>query len=143
MSTTDEILSVLRESPLLAALTDRQASQLTSVATVREFADGDKLVTEGTKGAMAMWVILSGEVDILAGGTAVNRLGRGAHIGEMAVLAENDLARSADVVAVGTVRAVRIAKWDVLGFIKANPEVAMRIISELAQRLDHANRARL
>lgn len=137
---SEEIFGAIRESSLLSALTDRQIHQLASIATVREFSDGEKLINQGTQGALALWVVLEGEVVIRADGKELARMGKGAHLGEMAVLSNTDHPRSADVVASGTVRAVRIAKWDMLTFIKNNEDVAMAIIAELARRLEEADR---
>lgn len=137
---SEEIFGAIRESTLLSALTDRQIHQLASIATVRQFGDGEKLINRGTQGALAMWVILEGEVVVSVDGKELARMGKGSHLGEMAVLANSDQPRSADVAASGTVRAVRIAKWDLLTFIKNNEEVAMAIIAELARRLEDADR---
>lgn len=137
---SEEIFGAIRESSLLSALTDRQIHQLASIATVRQFSDGEKLISQGTQGALAMWVILDGEVVVSVDGKELATMGRGSHLGEMAVLSNTDQPRSADVVASGTVRAVRVAKWDLLTFIKNNEDVAMAIIAELARRLEDADR---
>lgn len=137
---SEEIFGAIRESSLLSALTDRQIHQLASIATVRQFSDGEKLISQGTQGALAMWVILDGEVVVSVDGKELAKMGRGSHLGEMAVLSNTDQPRSADVVASGTVRAVRVAKWDLLTFIKNNEDVAMAIIAELARRLEDADR---
>lgn len=135
---SDEILDTLRTSPLLSSLTDRQARQLASIATVRNFTDGETIIEQGTTGALALWVVVEGEVAVSVDGEEVARYGPGAHLGEMAVLGNSDKPRTAGVVAAGPVRALRIAKWDLLSLIKANPDVAMTIIAELAGRLERA-----
>jgi len=138
---SDEIRAALSGSPLFGALTDRQADQIAGMATVRTFDTGDVLVEQGTTGAMALWILLDGNVDVRVDGTTVATLGPGDHVGEIAVLAGQDMPRTASVVAAGPTRAIRLASWDVHGFIKSNPDVAMTIIRELARRLDAMNRA--
>lgn len=136
-----EIEKALAESPLLKSLSERQRNQLASFATVRTFSQGQELVRQGDTGALALWIVVDGNVAVSRDGTMLAEFGAGAHIGEMAVLVAHDLPRTADVVAKDEVKALRIAKWDLLTFIKSNPEVAMTVISELADRLEAANTA--
>lgn len=135
MDMEHEILEVLKESPLLSSLTDRQAHQLAGIGKVLTFNPGERLVAEGSTGALALWVVVAGTVEVRKAGTTVTTLGRGAHIGEMAVLSPAETPRSADVVAADEVRALRIPKWELLAFIEGNPNVAMAVIAELARRL--------
>lgn len=135
---SDDILDALRTSPLLSSLTERQARQLASIATIRTFADGETIIEQGTTGALALWVIVEGQVAVSVDGEQVATYGPGAHLGEMAVLADSEKPRTAGVAASGPVRALRIAKWDLLSLIKGNPDVAMAMIAELAGRLERA-----
>jgi CRP-like cAMP-binding protein len=53
----------------------------------------------------------------------------------MALLAPEDIVRSADVVAIEPTKILQIAAWDLSTFIDSNPAVAKAIIAELARRL--------
>lgn len=138
MIVSEEILSLLESSPFLGALSKADAQRLASIASVREFSPGDAIVREGTTEAMTMWIVVEGEVEVRRGDTVVTTIGKGAHLGEMALFAESGHPRSAGVYAKTGVRAFRVAKWDLMPFIERNPKVALAIIQELAQRLERA-----
>lgn len=131
----EETLAALSNSPLLAALTQRQREQIASIAKTRQFEPGELLVREGSTGALAMWVILEGTVEITRGGKKLAELGPGAHIGEIAVLGPEGTPRSATVTARQPTRVLQITKWDLTPMVKANSDLAHAIIEELAQRL--------
>jgi CRP/FNR family transcriptional regulator, cyclic AMP receptor protein len=136
---SDEILSLIAESPFLGALSNDDARRLASIASVRTFSPGEAIVREGTTDAMTMWIVLDGEVEIRRGDHVLTTMGRGAHIGEMALFAESGAPRTAGVYAKTETRAFRVAKWDLLPFVERNPKVAMAFIRELARRLEEAN----
>lgn len=138
---SDEILALINESPFLGALPDKQARSLASAASTRTFAAGESIVDEGSTDAMTMWVIIDGEVEVTKGDRVVATMGRGAHIGEMALFADSGSPRTAGVRAVSEVRAFRVAKWDLLPFVEAHPEVALAVIRELARRLEQMTAA--
>lgn len=131
-----EILTVLAESPFLSALPPKAAQRLASTATVRTFEPGDIIVDEATTEAMTMWVIIEGEAEVRKGERIVTTVGRGAHIGEMALFADSGSPRTAGVVAKSTVKAFRVPKWDLVPLVEAHPEVAMAVIRDLARRLE-------
>lgn len=131
-----EVRSLIESSPFLGALSSKDADRLASIASIREFSPGEAIVREGTTEAMTMWIVAEGEVEVRKGDAVVTTMGRGAHIGEMALFAESGHPRSAGVYAKDTVRAFRVAKWDLMPMVERNPEVALAIIKELAQRLE-------
>src|SRR3972149_4581037 len=55
-----DIGKALSNSALMAALTDRQRQQIASIAKTRSFGPGDVIVSEGSPGALAMWVVVEG-----------------------------------------------------------------------------------
>lgn len=132
-------ITALQQSPLLAALEPRQLEALSSVANERKFDPGEKLITAGTRGGLAMFVLISGKVMIAKDGVSIAELGPGAHVGEMAVLGREDVVRSADVVAVEPTTVLQITRWDLHPFLRANPDAALVIINELAERLAAAD----
>ncbi|HVR31401.1 MAG TPA: cyclic nucleotide-binding domain-containing protein [Acidimicrobiia bacterium] len=133
---SEEILSLLESSPFLGALSKNDAERLASIASIREFSPGEAIVREGSTEAMTMWIIVDGEVEVRRGATVVTTMGRGSHIGEMALFADSGHPRSAGVYAISDVRAFRVAKWDLMPFVERNPKVATAIIQELARRLE-------
>ena len=136
MTVSEEILSLLESSPFLGALSKDDAERLASIASIRDFSPGEAIVREGSTEAMTMWIVVDGEIEVRRGETVVTTMGRGAHIGEMALFADSGHPRSAGVYAISEVRAFRVAKWDLMPFIERNPKVATAIIQELARRLE-------
>lgn len=133
---SDEILALIESSPFLGALSKDDAQRLASFASVRGFSPGEAIVQEGTTEAMTMWIVLEGEVEVRRGDKVVTTMGRGAHIGEMALFADSGTPRSAGVYAKSETRAFRVAKWDLVPFVERSPAVAMAVIRELARRLE-------
>ena len=133
---SEEILTVLADSPFLSALPDKAAQRLASTATVRTFDPGDVIVEEGSTDAMTMWLVIDGDVEVRKGETVVTTMGKGAHIGEMALFADSGSPRTASVVAKTRTRAFRIPSWDLIPLVKEHPEVAMAVIRDLARRLE-------
>lgn len=136
---SDEILALIAESPFLGALPAKQAKQLSSIASIREFGAGEAIIAEGSTDAMTMWIVIDGEVEVRRGDRVVATMGRGAHLGEMALFADTGTPRTAGVYAATDVRAFRVAKWDLLPYVEKHPDVAMAVIRELARRLEEAN----
>lgn len=133
---SEEILTVLADSPFLSALPDKAAQRLSSTATVRTFEPGDVIVEEGSTDAMTMWLVIDGDIEVRKGDTVVTTMGKGAHIGEMALFADSGSPRTASVVAKTRTRAFRIPSWDLIPLVKEHPEVAMAVIRDLARRLE-------
>ena len=127
-------VEALRSSPLLRALSDSELQSLMGIVNERSLAAGQTLITAGERG-VAMYIILEGKVQVSRGGTALSVLGPGQLVGEMALLAPEDIVRSADVVAIEPTKILQIAAWDLSTFIDSNPAVAKAIIAELARRL--------
>ena len=128
-------VEALRGSALMRALTDGQLESLAGFANEREYQPGQYLIRAGETGAIAMYVILEGRVEISRDGTPLAIMGPGQHIGEMALLGPEDMPRTADAVAVEPTRVLTLARWDILPFLDTNPEVAKALITELARRL--------
>ena len=134
-----EKVDALRSSTLLGALEDDQLASLAGIAKERNLSAGDTLIRAGDTGALAMYVILEGQMEVSKGGTRLSVLGPGQHIGEMALLAPDNAPRSADVVATQPTRVLQLASWDLFPFLDTNPALARAIISELARRLIQAD----
>jgi CRP-like cAMP-binding protein len=131
-------LRALQKAPLFQVLTERQQEQLAGIAKVREFKVGEQLAAEGDTGALAMWVVVDGKLEVRVADKAVASIGPGGHVGEVALLSAASR-RTAGLVGLEAGRAVQITKWDLEPMVRANPDLAMAIIEELARRLEEAN----
>jgi CRP-like cAMP-binding protein len=128
-----DVLEVLRRTTLFARFNEEQLEVVPKVGRTRTYQPGDVIVRAGSEGAESMWVLLEGEVEIRVGGEPVGVFGPGKHFGELALL--TDAPRSADVVAIGDVRALEFSRAHLRGLIHSDPEVAFAVLGELATRL--------
>ena len=133
-----EPMDALLQSSLLRSLDDRQLRSLAGVARTRSFSEGEYVIREGTAGALAMFVILEGRLEVRKGERVLIELGPGETVGEVAVLGPDDQRRTADVVAAEPTTALQLTKWDIFPVLKTNPDAALAIISDLAKRLSEA-----
>ena len=100
------------------------AEELDAVATVaseREFAEGETLMAEGDFGH-CLFLIEDGSADISVDGTTVAQVGPGDVIGEVAVVASGR--RTASVVATSPMRTISVFKRDVWGLERSSPEAS-------------------
>ncbi len=94
---------VLREVTWLKGLPDSVISQIIGLSEQRSYASGQRIMEQGGAGD-GMIVITGGSVNVSIGDLVVDIMGRGAVIGEMAVLA--GVPRTANVVADTSVTAI-------------------------------------
>ncbi len=106
----------------------------------REFPEGHVLFREGDVGSV-MYVIHAGRVRIsrtfATGERTLAVLGPGDFFGEMAIL--NKKPRTATAVALDDVQLVEIDPRTLEAMVLGNAEIAVRLITRLARRLDSAN----
>ena len=133
MSTADE----LRQVWLFEGLTEDQLNSLSQFTYRKKFGPGELIVEEGHTGN-GLYLIVSGNVEAVKGlGTeqqqTVNKLGAGEVFGEMALLGE--WPRTASVRAVDHVECLGIDRWVFLAQVERQPQVGIRMLHILAQKL--------
>ena len=111
-----------------AGLPEGELDVVAATAVEVEFAEGQALTTEGDLGH-CIFIVESGEAEIAAGGETIGRIGPGEIVGEIAVLSSG--MRTASVVAMTPVRALRLFKRDVWELEQTAPEAAQRLRAAL------------
>jgi CRP-like cAMP-binding protein len=94
--------------------------------------DGEYLFRAGDPGD-AMYGIVEGAIDITIGNVAVEQVGPGGVLGEMAVLESEP--RMADARASGTTLVAKIDRERFAGLVKVNPYFAIEVMRVLSYRL--------
>jgi len=94
--------------------------------------DGAVIFSENDP-ARALYIVLDGQVDLSLRGAALSTEGRGALIGEMALLDDNR--RSASARARGPVRLARISRSEFRDLVTDHPDFSLHAMAELAKRL--------
>ena len=84
-----------------------------------------------------MYVLLEGALEITVGSKVVETSGRGAIIGEMALI--DNAPRTATVTAKETARLVKIDQRRFHFLVQQNPFFATHVMKVLAERLHHMN----
>lgn len=126
--------TVLRESPMFAALADEKIKALESIATCRTVPTGTFLTVEGADHALAMFFVLDGAVEVRREDQPIATMGPGDYFGEMALLIP-DLPRTADVITTTETSVLQITSWDIAPILHGHPEVAIAVIEQLARML--------
>ncbi len=102
-----------------------------------EFQKGDKLITQGAEDN-EIYLIVSGEVLIVIKGMEYRKRVAGEHVGEMAAI-EPGQKRSADVVAIDTVVALRLSSAVFMKLGEAFPQIWLPIAQMLSRRIFQRN----
>ena len=128
---------ILRRVWLFSQLDQGQLDAISSFTFQKTFGPGELIVEEGHTGN-GMYVIVSGNVEVVkALGTdsprVVARRGSGEVFGEMALLGE--WPRTASVRALDQVECLGIDRWVFLAQLERQPQVSIRMLQILAQRL--------
>jgi CRP-like cAMP-binding protein len=132
-----EVADALASAPLFAGLAQVDFDQIGSRMVRRKYSRGDVILNQGAA-AGAMHLITSGSVKISIASDEGKEmilaiLRPGDLFGEIAAL--DGGARSATVTAAETTETAALSRSDLLEFVRAHPEFALRLISTLAQRL--------
>jgi uncharacterized membrane protein len=139
--TLEMTLEALRSVPLFASLDDEAARALRDLLEVKSAPAGSVLFHTGDAGD-ALYLIEGGRVRIHlrdADGDSLTlaELARGDFFGEMAII--NGKPRSADATVLEDARLAVLSRDDFLDFVHRNPDVALRMLSAVAERLRHTD----
>ena len=135
-----ETTQILAKVPLFQGLTTRQIQGLAQTAVQRKFAAGEQIIAQG-QGGVGLYVILSGKAEAIHTRTdgeqvTVNTFGPTDFFGELAML--SDEPRTASVVATEDAECLVLTRWEFLGKLKADPEMPVIVLQELAKRFQRA-----
>lgn len=103
---------------------------------VVRLAAGEKLFLKGD-GAGRMFIVRTGEVEVLLDGRVLERVGPGSIVGELALLDGVD--RSAAALTISEVEALAIDRATFLDIVAAEPRFALAVLCAIAARLRRAN----
>jgi len=134
--------NVLAKIELFRGISQRELARLESLARPRSYEQGQIIVEEGSSG-IALFVIRSGKVRVTqrgAGGAEreIRTIGPGGSFGEMALF--NNRPRSATITAVEPTECLALHQFDFLDELRKSPEIAVRLLDTISQRLIDAER---
>ncbi|HXH02636.1 MAG TPA: Crp/Fnr family transcriptional regulator [Candidatus Competibacteraceae bacterium] len=131
--------SPLANVPLFAGLSPDELALLASLGLVKTYPKNAVLINEGEH-SDTLYVVLSGQVKVYAGDedgkeVVLSFLGPGSHFGELAIL--DNAPRSASVMTMESSRLMLIARQEFLRCLNQHPELAIKLLQNLAQRIRH------
>src|SRR2546429_5111747 len=134
-------IDTLRHVPLFESLDDETARKLCQLLESIDCKAKTSLFRAGDEGD-AMYLIERGKVRICVQGTdgrdmTLTELGRGDFFGEMALL--DGQRRSADAIVAEDARLAVLSREHFLSFVRSSPDVALELLTALANRLRHTD----
>ena len=134
---TTKLEDVLAYVPLFRELNKRQLKHLAGLMDVADFMADAAIVREGTKGN-AFYVVLKGQAVVTMGDRFLTRLVPGDHFGEIAAIDGGE--RSASVTSETPVQLAVMTRMDLQKALRDDPELALALMTALAQMVRRANK---
>lgn len=128
-----EIVKLLKETPLFSQFSEKELEAVLSTAKQRVFEPGSVIVREGDPGGVGFYLVTSGQVEVRKAKKALTTFGVGQFFGEMALI--DEAPRSANVVALEKTSCLMLTRWDLRSLISTYPDIALKMLTELARRL--------
>lgn len=133
-------IQLLRQVPLFAGLSENHLKKLAKRLVKRDYKEGQDIITQG-KGGEGLFVIYEGTaqaIRIQPDGEKIvmNEFGDTDYFGELALLDEG--LRTASVVATSDISCFVLTSWDFKGILRDEPEIAITMLEELANRFRRA-----
>ena len=127
-------LALIEAVPLFAGLSQRHLRHLARVAQERTFLPGRTVVEKGAPGN-SFYVVVDGTAKVMLGDSnrVLARIGRGDFFGELSLLDGGP--RTASVLAETPLTVIKVWRSDFRALIKDEPDVALKMMQELARRL--------
>lgn len=125
-------IEVLSGVPLFAGLSKRELTGLARRVRETEFVPGEHILLDGET-ADECFVLLDGKATVRRNGKKIAEVAKGDVVGEMSLV--TDLRRSAGVRADTFVPALRIGRSDFTAIMDEYPQVAVKVLKTIADRL--------
>jgi CRP/FNR family transcriptional regulator len=137
MDNLKETVGFLQRVPLFQGLKNNQKDLLARRFVERDYATGDKIVTQG-KGGEGFFIIVMGHANAYRSRSdgsevLVNSFNPTDYFGELALLDEDGL-RTASVVATEPTKCLVLIRWDFISLLKEDNEMAISILGEITRR---------
>lgn len=136
MLTRVERVLALKNIELFHDIPGEVLADIAALLEEETFEKGQYIVNEGDLGK-EMYMIVKGEVEVVAGGNVVAVMKEGAGFGEMALI--DSQPRSADIIAKNDVLVLKMESDDFLEILKQRDEVALGVIRVLTGRIRELN----
>jgi CRP-like cAMP-binding protein len=130
-----DVVGVLGKVPLFESVSKKDLRALAGAAHEMAYEPGTYLTKKEEMGA-TFFVVVEGEAAVVVEGHPAHRLREGDYFGEMSII--DRAPRSADVVAVSSLRCLVFTYWTFRPFLKQHPDVAWAMLEVMARRVREA-----
>lgn len=135
---SDENIPFLAQVPLFQKLKQRHVKQLATRMVKRDYNAGDIIVEQHHRG-LGLFIIKSGTVKVVridSDGDEIelNTLNERDFFGELALLVEEEVTRTARVIAVEHTECLVLPKLDFMDELHSEPEMAIELLKVVAER---------
>ena len=132
-----EVAEMLKQTSLFSGLDQRDLRRLANAARVQTYPTGQTILREGRE-PHGFFIILSGTIEVVKGAetdhpTVLRTMGPGEFFGEVALIARKP--RTATVRALEDTECIAIWCEDFASELRQHPELAVRMLSAVLQRL--------
>jgi CRP-like cAMP-binding protein len=125
-------LAYLKKVPIFGTLPARELEFVARSIKERVYEPGTVIVKQGEPG-VGFFLIADGRVEVTHDGRRLRDMGPGEFFGEMALMEER--IRTATVTAKDRTRCLQLVRWDFRALLKENPDLAVRMLEVVVQRL--------
>lgn len=122
----------LRKVPIFGKLPAKELEHIARSLKERVYDPGAVIIKEGDPG-LGFFLITEGRVNVSHRDHRIRDLGPGEFFGEMALMEETP--RSATVTAKERTHCLQLVRWDFRALLKQNPDLAVRMLEVVVQRL--------
>jgi len=122
----------LKKVPMFKSLPARDLEAVARSLKERVYEPGAVIVKQGDPG-VGFFLIVDGRVEVSQDGHHTRDMGPGEFFGELALLEER--VRTATVTAKERTRCLQLVRWDFRALIKEHPEMAVKVLEVVVQRL--------
>ena len=132
-----EVAEMLRQTSLFSGLNLRDLRRLANAARIQTYPTSQTIIREGHE-PHGFFIIRSGKIEVVKGAdtdhpTVLRTMGPGEFFGEVALIARKP--RTATVRALEDTECIAIWCEDFASELRQNPELAVRMLSSVLQRL--------
>jgi CRP/FNR family transcriptional regulator, cyclic AMP receptor protein len=131
ISKNDKI-ALIKSVPLFARCSKKELGEIASLADEIDLPENKSLIRQGERGR-EFFVLLDGEVDIVRDGTKIDTMSSGGFFGEIALV--SNVPRTATVIANTPIRVLVITDRDFRMLLEHTPELQLKVLEALAERL--------
>jgi CRP/FNR family transcriptional regulator, cyclic AMP receptor protein len=125
-------VELIKSVPLFARCSKKELAEIAHIADEVDLPAGKNFIREGERGR-EFFVILDGDVEVSRDGKKVQARGPGDFFGEIALISK--IPRTATVTAVSPVRALVITDRDFRSLLSHSPDIQIKVLEALAERL--------